>query len=653
MFFLVSKHFFSHTMDLQEEHRLERAELLKGMHPKMRAFWSSVEAEVLHEKYGKEFPAFWQDLDTWVHLKPIQKVFLIVCEKKESGKSVSREDVTSIEASLAGVVEGGGVMGDETAGAGADGQRTGDDQAPKKRRNRWQEEDQPLPGHSVSENVSGQGPNVQNSTDGIASSETTSGTEKKSRRSRWGGDALSGIASLGACVLHITQEVAQQTTLLKIQLQQINDRLQNVSQEAALIEQDPNRPPSPAPKYDKDGKRTNTREVRMREDLTKERSRLMDELVKLNPQFQPPVDMLKLKPTRKVFIPFREFPNYNFIGLILGPRGNTHKKMEQETGCKISIRGKGSMKEASKGRSSQSEVSAEDEDLHVLVTGDNDENLELAVKMVEDLLRPIDDEKNDHKQKQLRELALINGTLRDDEYCPVCGEKGHRQFECPHRAKSFKATGVKCSICGDLSHPTRDCPLKTDDSVNAIALDSEYDSFIAELDGRQSPRADGALCQPVTRSAAVSNTDITALSDDYNIQNAPKRQQTVIHVTSVMTGLAPPPLVPSSGMTSATAGGSSTALIPPAASVTPNGTGLWGGHEVPRYSHSVPPPGIAGYYGSDSGISQQHGYPSVLPLAPVYNQGAYAYPQMATLWEQQPPLPFCPPPPPIPPPPPG
>jgi uncharacterized OB-fold protein len=42
----------------------------------------------------------------------------------------------------------------------------------------------------------------------------------------------------------------------------------------------------------------------------------------------------------------------------------------------------------------------------------------------------------------------------------VCGEKGHRQFECPQRSKTFKAAGVKCSICGDLSHPTRDCPQK-------------------------------------------------------------------------------------------------------------------------------------------------------------------------------------------------
>ena len=57
--------------------------------------------------------------------------------------------------------------------------------------------------------------------------------------------------------------------------------------------------------------------------------------------------------------------------------------------------------------------------------------------------------------KQLKELALINGTLREDDFCQVCGEKGHRQFECPHRAKTFKAAGIKCSICGDMSHPTR------------------------------------------------------------------------------------------------------------------------------------------------------------------------------------------------------
>ena len=78
--------------------------------------------------------------------------------------------------------------------------------------------------------------------------------------------------------------------------------------------------------------------------------------------------------------------------------------MEQETGCKISIRGKGSVKEGSRGRTSKVAVD-EDEDLHVHITGDDPEKVEIAAKMVMELLRPVDDEINEHKQKQLRELV--------------------------------------------------------------------------------------------------------------------------------------------------------------------------------------------------------------------------------------------------------
>ena len=35
-------------------------------------------------------------------------------------------------------------------------------------------------------------------------------------------------------------------------------------------------------------------------------------------------------------------PDTNYIGLILGPGGNTQKYLEGKTGCKISVRGKGS-----------------------------------------------------------------------------------------------------------------------------------------------------------------------------------------------------------------------------------------------------------------------------------------------------------------------
>jgi hypothetical protein len=56
--------------------------------------------------------------------------------------------------------------------------------------------------------------------------------------------------------------------------------------------------------------------------------------------------------------------------------------------------------------------------------------------------------------------------------------------------------GVKCAICGDTSHPTSDCTRKALDGVAAAGnvngngenqqkIDSEYLSFIAELDGKK------------------------------------------------------------------------------------------------------------------------------------------------------------------------
>lgn len=42
---------------------------------------------------------------------------------------------------------------------------------------------------------------------------------------------------------------------------------------------------------------------------------------------------------RKVLIPFNEYPECNFIGSIIGPRGGTLKRLESELNAKIAIRG--------------------------------------------------------------------------------------------------------------------------------------------------------------------------------------------------------------------------------------------------------------------------------------------------------------------------
>ena len=82
----------------------------------------------------------------------------------------------------------------------------------------------------------------------------------------------------------------------------------------------------------------------MRDALMKEKTRLIEALMKLNPTYQAPIDFIKSKPVKIIYLPKQTDPNTNYIGLIIGPRGNTQKEMEQATNTKISIRGKGSAK---------------------------------------------------------------------------------------------------------------------------------------------------------------------------------------------------------------------------------------------------------------------------------------------------------------------
>ena len=66
-------------------------------------------------------------------------------------------------------------------------------------------------------------------------------------------------------------------------------------------------------------------------------------------------------------------PGVNFIGLIIGPGGHYQKRLEEETGCKILVRGKGSQKEG------QVPQPDDNEPQHVLVVGDNDMQVKFII----------------------------------------------------------------------------------------------------------------------------------------------------------------------------------------------------------------------------------------------------------------------------------
>jgi protein quaking len=124
----------------------------------------------------------------------------------------------------------------------------------------------------------------------------------------------------------------------------------------------------------------------------------------------------------RVDIPVDQYPTYNFVGRILGPRGNSLKRVEATTDCRVLIRGRGSIKDPAREEMMRGKPGYEhlNEPLHILVEAEMpveiiDARLMQAREILEDLLKPMQDESQDFfKKQQLRELAMLNGTLREE-----------------------------------------------------------------------------------------------------------------------------------------------------------------------------------------------------------------------------------------------
>ncbi|MCJ1337848.1 hypothetical protein MMC09_003132 [Bachmanniomyces sp. S44760] len=326
------------------------------------------------------------------------------------------------------------------------------------------------------------------------------GERRRKKRNRWGDadqNKAAGLMGLPTLIkANMTNEQLEAYTL-HLRIQEISEKLRIND----VVPADGDRSPSPPPQYDNFGRRVNTREYRYRKRLEDERHKQIEKAMKIIPNYHPPSDYRRpTKTQEKVYVPVNDYPEINFIGLLIGPRGNTLKKMETESLAKIAIRGKGSVKEG-KGRSDAAHTSNQEEDLHCLIMADTEEKVNKAKKLIHNVIETaasIPEGQNELKRNQLRELAALNGTLRDDENqaCQNCGQIGHRKYDCPEQ-KNFTAN-IICRVCGNAGHMARDCPdrqrgadWRNDGPAPASAgqigggdaVDREYEQLMQELSG--------------------------------------------------------------------------------------------------------------------------------------------------------------------------
>ncbi|KNC52888.1 uncharacterized protein AMSG_12229 [Thecamonas trahens ATCC 50062] len=227
------------------------------------------------------------------------------------------------------------------------------------------------------------------------------------------------------------------------------------------------RSPSPPPQYDSFGKRTNTREIRRRSKLETERAELVERMRRNNPRWRPPPGLSgggRRNYVTKVYFPVDEYPDFNFLGHVIGPRGSSLKQLEARTKARVQIRGRGSEKDGKRVLSQGST-----EKLHAVITASTEEAMHAAKAEIEKLCNVVPEEENEHKRQQLMLLAQLNGTLTGTEF------RIGRAITMP----KFKAIGFKPKL-----HAS-DAQVSLDKKLALLGIDdnliSSYKSFMTKV----------------------------------------------------------------------------------------------------------------------------------------------------------------------------
>ncbi|KAL7009461.1 hypothetical protein EMMF5_001092 [Cystobasidiomycetes sp. EMM_F5] len=450
---------------------------------------------------------------------------------------------------------------------------------------------------------------------------------ERKRKSRWGdeNDKIQ-VAGLPTAISGDVNSKDLENYAVHLRLEEIGRKLRS----GDVVPPERERSPSPPPTYDHQGRRTNTRDIRYRKKLEDERNRLVDRAMRSDPNYKPPTEYLMAKrmggrPSEKIYLPVKEFPEIKWIGLVLGPRGNSLKQMERETGAKIVIRGKGSTKEGKTSYGNRAQD--EDDELHCNITADTQEKVDACVKLVNRVIQTaasMPDEQNEHKRMQLRELAMLNGTLRDDENqpCQNCGKVGHRKYDCPEQ-RNFTAN-VVCRNCGGMGHMARDCIAHRNKAAGEATpqFDSEYSALMAELGEGPPGGASGPAGGNNPGGPDVGGQGYNAAPPAQPLKALPPwRIPSNWH----------PPQPPNQGPGGRGGGGYTYTPVGP----QPGAAGGYGGYEQPGAAgYGGQQTGGAGYdyssyysSGQQTGYGQQDGYPPAAGYAqaPAYGTPAAGY----------------------------
>ena len=157
------------------------------------------------------------------------------------------------------------------------------------------------------------------------------GPRRRKKRNRWGDvsdNKAAGLMGLPTAILSSMTSEQLEAYTLHLRIEEISQKLRindvipadgdrSVSSltgcSSTVLTRICFRSPSPAPQYDNQGRRINTREYRYRKRLEEERHKLIEKAMKMIPNYHPPQDYRRpTKTQEKVYVPVNDYPEINF-----------------------------------------------------------------------------------------------------------------------------------------------------------------------------------------------------------------------------------------------------------------------------------------------------------------------------------------------------
>ncbi|XP_058982148.1 uncharacterized protein LOC101888571 isoform X2 [Musca domestica] len=185
------------------------------------------------------------------------------------------------------------------------------------------------------------------------------------------------------------------------------------------------------------------------------------------------LDITRDRPVKvavKVAVPVRDHPKFNFVGKLLGPKGNSMKRLQEETMCKMAVLGRGSMRDRKKEEelrgSGDSRYAHLFEDLHVEIStfaAPAEAHARIAYALAEVRRFLVPDYHDDIRQEQMWEMQALttstnpngNGSINninsgnssDQELASSPNhliEGGITDMDTSNDEKSEESTGMDC-----------------------------------------------------------------------------------------------------------------------------------------------------------------------------------------------------------------